>query len=397
MEPQVGPPRPLGLADMENLPLELLGAIALELPIADLRRFRLLGRRYAAAGFPALVQELSFLNTLDTADALQTLSQSPYGSLGAAHHLAIYDGAWPVADSQKEWERHLPSLSKGRDSTAAQLAYQHYAQFIRQETSRTFETDVQLFRTVLTHFPSLRELTLSHIHAWRMRYQNDAHFRNLKNRIWVTPSFESFVANAMSRLLPVLGTCPRLQRLNVDGFLDVRDLAPGQYRYKTIRHLCLNAVLAGEGLEDSIANFLGTFPELITLTIRTFPRGPISHQQLPLQQMRWSDLQFCDIIGTWVPENELFGFTERHPLKRLTLKDVRLTSGSWKSFFSRARGLKPRPDILCQGIFHSKDEQGWPMEDFKSQRLLNWFLTNAEFPWPFPELDDDIPTFSLPL
>ena len=376
---------------METLPLELLGAIALNLPIADLRHFRLLGRRYADAGFPALVRELSFLNTLGTADALQTLSQSPYGSLGAARHLTIYDGAWPVAASKEEWARHFLFLS--RDRSPITLAYHRYEQFIRQEASRTFETDVHLFRTVLTHFPSLRELTLSHIHAWRMRYLKNAHFRNLANSIRVIPSFESFVAKAISRLLPALGTCSRLQRLNIDGLLDARDLALG--RYKTIRQLCLNSVLAGEGLDDSIANFLGAFPGLTTLTIKTFPHGPIYNQRLPLQQMRWSDLQFCEIIGASVPENELFNFTKRHPLKRLILKQVTLTGGSWQSFFSRARELKPRPNIVCQGILPS-DSQGWLfMKDIESQRLLDWFLTHAEFPWPFSDPNDDIPTLSL--
>ncbi|KAK4149573.1 hypothetical protein C8A00DRAFT_46831 [Chaetomidium leptoderma] len=358
---------------METLPLELLGAIALNLPIADLRHFRLLGRRYADAGFPALVRELSFLNTLDTADALQTLSRSPYGSLGAARHLTIYDGAWPVAASQEEWAGQFLFLCSGKrcSPTATQLAYHRYERFLRQEASRTFETDVQLFRTVLAYFPSLRELTLSHIHAWWMRYLDHAHFRDLTNSIWVIPSFESFVAEAMSRLLPVLGTCSRLERLN--------------YRFNTIRHLCLNAILVGEGLESSIANFLGAFPGLTALAIKTFPRGP----------MRWSDLQFCDIIGTWVPENELFSFTKRYPLKRLTLKEVTLTSGSWKPFFNRARELQPRPNIVCHGILYRRDEQGWPIEDAVSQRLLDWFLTNAEIPWPFSDPDDDISIFSL--
>jgi hypothetical protein len=378
---------------METLPLELLGAIALNLRIADLRHFRLLGRRYADAGFPALVRKLSFLNTLDTADALQTLSRSPYGSLGAARHLTIYDGAWPVAASQEEWTGQFFFLrsEKRCSPTATQLAYHRYEQFLRREASRTFETDVQLFRTVLTHFPSLRELTLSQIRAWRMRYLDHAHFRNLTNGIWVIPSFESVVARTMSRLLPVLGTCSRLERLNVDGPLDTQDLAPKQYRFNTIRHLCLKAILVGEGRENSIANFLGAFPGLTALTIKTFPRGPVSHQRLPLEQMRWSDLQSCDIIGTWVPENELFSFTKRHPLKRLTLKEVTLTSGSWKSFFSRARKLQPRPNIVCHGILHSRD----PIEDAVSQRLLDRFLTNAEIPWPFWDPDDDISIFSL--
>ncbi|KAK4243059.1 hypothetical protein C7999DRAFT_45040 [Corynascus novoguineensis] len=354
-------------------------------------------RRYAAAGFPALVRELSFLNTLDTADALRTLSQSPYGSLGAVRHLAIYDGAWPVATSQEEWARHSLFLRSRKrcNPIATRLAYNRYEQFIRQEASRTFETDVQLFRTVLASFPCLRELTLSHIHTWRMCYLDQAHFRDLSNSIWVIPSFESFVANAMSRLLPVIGTCSRLQRLNVDGLLDTRDLELGRYQYNTIRHLHVNAVLAGEGLEGSIANFLAAFPGLTTLTIKTFPRGSINHQRLPLQQMRWSDLQFCDIIGTWVPENELFDFTKGHPLKRLALKQVTLTSGSWKSFFSRVRDLKLRLDIICEDILPDRNLEGRFIEDFKSQRLLNWFLTHAEFPWPFSDLNDDIPTLSL--
>lgn len=381
---------------METLPLELLGAIALELPIADVRRFRLLSRRYACAGFPALVRKLSFLNTLDTADALQTLSRSPYGSLGAARHLTIYEGSWPEAASQEDWAGHFLFLSsRVRNPLATRLAYHRYEQFLRREASRTFETDVNLFHAILAYLPSLTELTLSHIHSWRARYLNHARFRNLTNSIWVIPSFESFVAKAMSRLLPVLGTCSRLQRLNVDGLLDPRDLAPGCYRYKTIRHLCLNAVLAGEGFESSISSFLDAFPGLTTLTIRTFPHGPVHHQRLPLQQMRWSNLQFCDIVGAWVTEDELFGFTERHPLERLTLKQVTLTSGSWKSFFGQARERKSRPKIVCQGILHGKDSQGWPLEDLTSQRLLDWFLTDAGAPWPFSDPDDDIPMFSL--
>lgn len=98
--------------------------------------------------------------------------------------------------------------------------------------------------------------------------------------------------------------------------------------------------------------------------------------------MRWSDLQYCHIERAWVPENELLSFTEHHPLVRLTLRQVTLTSGSWKSFFSQVRELKPRPHIVCEGIL-------------PSQRLLHYFLTHAEFPWPFLDTEDDIPMFSL--
>ncbi|KAK4033910.1 hypothetical protein C8A01DRAFT_49576 [Parachaetomium inaequale] len=190
-------------------------------------------RWYTDVGFPAVVRELSFLNTLDTAG--------------------------PVAASQEEWAYCVLFLSSRTrcNPIATQLAYHRYEQFLRREASCTF------------------------------------------------------VANAISQLLPVLGTYLRLQRLN-----------PGRYRYKTIRHLCLNAVLAGKGLDDSIANFLG----------------------------------FCDIVGTWVPENELFGFTEHHPLNRLTLK---------------------QPNIVCEGILPSRDSEGYLIED------------------PFPDPNYNIPILSL--
>ncbi|KAL2194353.1 hypothetical protein P885DRAFT_71419 [Corynascus similis CBS 632.67] len=266
-------------------------------------------RRYADAGFPALVRKLSFLNTSNTADALHTLSQALYGSLDATHHFTIYDGSWPVAASQEVWARYsLFSSSRMRYySSHNQLVYHSYEQLLRQEESPTFGTDVQL------------EFMFSHIHTWRIWYLDYTHFRNLADSIWVKQ-------NAMSRLSPVLGTYSPLQRLNVDGILNTRNL--------------------DLSLDDSIANFPGAFPELTTLTIKTFPRRIINQQPSPLQQIH--------------------------------LKQITLTVSSWKSFFSRARNLKPQPGIVRYLL-----------------APLHWFLTPPEFPWPFLDLNEDIPAFSL--
>ncbi len=123
---------------MDAIPQEVLCLIALELPVADVRRFRLVDRRFAHAGFPALVRELTFLNTLETADAFRVLTKSPYALLGAARHLTIYDGVWPVATSHGEWASHFLSRRTERESctqTTIQHTYRRYQQFIEREAS----------------------------------------------------------------------------------------------------------------------------------------------------------------------------------------------------------------------------------------------------------------------
>ncbi|KAH8909450.1 hypothetical protein BR93DRAFT_924433 [Coniochaeta sp. PMI_546] len=378
---------------METLPPEILGAVAFELAVADVRHFRLVSRRCANAGFPALVRNISFLNTTQSADALQTLRQSPYASFGSTRHLNIYDGSWPLVSSLEEWANHF----LGRDSrhctqASIQHAYKCYQDFIQREVLRTLETDIQLFRTLLVGFPSLREVTLSHVHAWRTQRLNLVHFRNLTNNIWMLPFFESFVSEAMVRLLPAIEDYPHVKRLNVDGLLDPRDLPIASHT--TIQFLCLNSILAGEGLKESITCFLGSFPELTSLTIRTSPVGPIHHQRLPLNQLQWSNLRFLAIACTWISEDELLSFIERHNLRRLVLKQIVLTDGSWKSFFNRIRRLQLRPKIVIRGLFTATGSL-LVLPYSESQRLLDHFLKHKDFPWPFADRDGDVPVFRL--
>jgi hypothetical protein len=141
------------LPNMETLPQEMLSAIALELPIADVRHFRLASRRFAAAGFPALVRNLAVLDTIHTAHAFETLHESPYASLGAARHLTIYTGCWPSVTSREEWTSHFLFLQREyRDCTEESIrhAYQRYRNFIHHEASRTYEKDIHQFKALLT-------------------------------------------------------------------------------------------------------------------------------------------------------------------------------------------------------------------------------------------------------
>jgi len=376
---------------METLPPEILGAVAFELPVADIRNFRLVSQRCAYAGFSALVRHISFLNTAQTVDELQTLRQSRYASFGATRQLTIYDGAWPLTSSEEEWATHPHFLSgehRECTRTLTQRAYECYQDFIRREGSRTLETDTDLFSTLLAGFPSLRVVTLSHVHSWRRERLNLAHYRKLTDSIWMIPFFESFVSEGLVRLLPTLNDYPRLKRLNVDGILDPRDLPVGPHT--TICYLYLNSILVGQGLKDSIVSFLGSFPELTKLAIRTSPIGPFDHQRLPMHELQWSNLQFFTIVSSVVSEDELFSFTKRHNLRHLCLKQIMLTNGSWKSFFCRIRGLTFRPKIVIRGILTAAGLLlASPNSD--SQRRLDRFLGRKNFPWPFPDPDSDVP------
>lgn len=114
--------------------------------------------------------------------------------------------------------------------------------------------------------------------------------------------------------------------------------------------------------------------------------GPVHHQQLPLQQLPWPNLQLFDVMDMWASQEELLSFVERHFLKRLILRQITLNSGSWKSFFSRVRGLPFGPKIAFFG--HGQQE---------FQSLLDLYLAHDDFPGPFEGVGDDIdvPLFRL--
>lgn len=369
---------------MRSLPPEMLSAIADVLPIDDVRSFRLVCRRFAHAGFPALVRDIAFLNMVENWDNLEALQQSRFSLFGATRHLSVYDAAWPEISSPEEWANHflfLRSESCGASWTDTQHAYDRYQQFIQAETSRTPEADQQLFFNLIRRFPSLKEVTISHCHAWRFHYLNNIQFRALTQKIWVLPWFESFIARCASRLLPNLQAFPRVQRLNLIGLLDPREVGPMQNT--TICHLRVNSIVAGKDLESAIVTFLGSFKSLTRLSVRTSALGPVFEQQLPLSRLQWLHLEFCDLTGAWLSESDILGFIERHCLKRLSLKNVTLVDGRWDSFFTRARELRYRPRISCGGVLAAKDSPAYYLENPESRHLLDSFLADMDMPWPF--------------
>ncbi|KAB5513534.1 hypothetical protein GE09DRAFT_1162205 [Coniochaeta sp. 2T2.1] len=273
-----------------------------------------------------------------------------------------------------------------------QHAYKCYQELTRREGCRTLETDMGLFHTVLSVFPSLQELTLEHVYAWRRQRLDFVHLHNLIQNIWMVPSFDGFINDALMRLLPALESYPRIKRLNLSGLLDPRVMPTG--RYTTIQHLRLDSILAGEGLHESIIRCLESFPELTSLTISTSPRGPINLQRLPLHHLQWSSLRNFTLARTWTSEDELLSFVERHHLQHLSIKSVLLSDGTWESFFNRIRDIRSRPTIHIRGLYTSTAVPV-ALPNLESQRLLCHFLAHKDFQWPFTDRDGDVTVFHL--
>lgn len=131
---------------METIPQEILVAIASALPsVTDIGNVRLVSRRLAYAGFPALIRHIGVLNTLESFRRLRDLELSPWGLPGATRHLTIYHAKWPLTDSYEEWHRHPLFFSSwnhspvkrvisrgarlGRPVSAVQQAFKQYLQF----------------------------------------------------------------------------------------------------------------------------------------------------------------------------------------------------------------------------------------------------------------------------
>jgi hypothetical protein len=359
----------------KTIPLETLSAIAAELTLDDICHFRLVSYRWAQAGFPILFRHLQIINTLDALQDFRFLQNTPFGSLKITKSLAIYDCDWPVIFSRKFWEAHPNMLHPKIPSRAAQ-AFENYQTFSSRELSRDLDSDIKFFTELLQALPNLQELTLSQVHAQKWGAFWCRSYRVLQQRICAIPYFEGHMEGIASRILPILPHLPSIKALSIHG-----DLKPCISRIENLNLRCLRLkpLLVSQALIQETVHFLSSFPNLEELSICVASIAPPSEQELPLSFLLWPKLSRVTFKNLWVSEEDFLGFFNRHSITRLSLSEVMLTSGSWKSLFMRLR--QKRLDFHGEGAFLRPNSVLFEL-DKENLRLLNVFLDGSS-DWPF--------------
>ncbi|CZR37657.1 uncharacterized protein FPRO_07152 [Fusarium proliferatum ET1] len=362
---------------MDAIPLELVTEIARNLDTtSDISHLRQVSRAFAYAASPVLFHRVQVMNTVECLNQCYEFQKRSPASASFVRHLTLHHAIWPQLRSLDEWSTHPQTLSPMHVSEHEKMhAYFAYRQFIDQEASRTFDTDVCSLTRILSMFPKLTSLTLSHIHAWRWGKLRNDHYEELRTQIRIVPFFKARVEDLAYRLLSVLPNFPQITGLDIPSTLDMKD---GEWRVTNENIVSLDVSnLVVRGYEHhQVQSFLQSFPNLHELVLGTESGGHISEQRIALGSLQWQHIRRVHFRHLWTTENDLISFVERHQLQQLVLRNVTLFSGSWESFFCRISTLSGRPlqSAVCikpSGVQIPLDEAATSYSHWPSSRACS--------------------------
>lgn len=378
------------------LPQEILIQIAWLLNAKDLAAFRLVNRQHCEAGFSALAK--NGISLLDTVTDMLELTSIVRTTRLSRHvrQLKLFHGDWPLC-SRDEWETH-PLLFGGNDrshlskidlilSREAHHAFRRYERFMQREMSRRFEDDIFALNQVLNDLPLLSSFAINHIQSCVWRNTTLNRYDRLQRSIWLAPNLTSDVSAAVETFLLALPNDHTLSKFTIGGLFNpsLIGLNYGILVFDKIRHLEI-ANLRVNNDETAMVDFLSAFPNLSTLSLQILGYGPTTRF---LGRVSWKSLKMLDVGGFWSSEADLSHFLSAHAgtLNILTLTDIALIEGSWRSFFTRTRALlqeqKECIQINIEGELYGRNcrETLSPMQH--KQAKLDAFLANSGTVWPF--------------
>jgi hypothetical protein len=304
--------------------------------------------------------------------------------------LTISHGDWPIC-TRKEWEIH-PLLFGGQSwfqvlqTKRADDAFADYSAFIAEEQNRGHHRDVNAIREALSLLPNLRTVTISHMKSWALHPSRNTKYRLLQERIWLTPHIKyNRVAPAVQTFLLALRrefstvTC-----LTIHGTLNPAELylCPAGLRFPSFNKLCITS-LQIQGNEDVIQKFLQAFPNLVDLLI-TFKGW---EQSIPniVGELFWPHLKRLRFDELWASEEEIFSIFKHHQyiLEQFSLGNTMITQGSWRSLFTRIRGLNTWAQVIADGELFGRTSRDTLNMNHATLPQLVRFMQDDQALWPF--------------
>jgi hypothetical protein len=370
-----------------NVPTEILIQIASYLNARELRSFRCINRRCSRAGISFIARNgLSVLNTSTGFNDIQQLCKSITGS---ARKLTISHGDWPVC-TRKEWEVH-PLLFGGQSrfqtlqTLRADKAFEDYSAFIAEEDTARPHGHVDAIFETLNLLSKLRTIVISDTKAWAWHPSRNTKYRDFMQKIWMAPRIDDNVAPAVQTFLLAFGDkFPHISCLEIHGTLNPSELylcRPG-LQFPSIHKLSITSLHVGEN-EEVIQKFLQAFPNLEDLSIM-FTGWDQSILSI-VGGLFWPNLKKIRLDELWASEDDIFNFYKSHQyaIEQFNLGNMTLIQGSWRSLFTRIRGLNTRGQIAANGeLYGRRSRNTLNMTPAALSRLVH-FMQENKAPWPF--------------
>jgi hypothetical protein len=384
-------------------PVEIILMIAYNLDATDLRSFRLADRKLAKICAPLIARNgISIMNTTEGLKDLQQFLQ--LGEIAdTTKQLKLYFGDWPICIRPCDWKSH-PLLyghsisnkvllrTQGREH--ADKAFTAYSKFIAENRNRDFQEDVNVIFKALVSLRNLNSIVISHMQSWAWDPPQLERYQKLQKKIWMAPCTTNEVAAGVQTFLLAFGSGldnKNLKDLTIKGAFDPAHvfLSSATSCFRGIRRLCINSFKIQQN-QDTIQNFLHSFPDLAYLSISfqgwDYYEGWGHEYPQLFKDAFWPKLETLSVNDLWISEEELFGIIKNHHkgLRSFIIGNAALTSGSWRSFFTRMRRLDTMIKVMVKGeLFGRTCEDLLDLSQDVFHCIFTEFMKDKDSEWPF--------------
>jgi len=350
-----------------SIPVELLVNVASNLDGEDFRNFRLVNKRLAAISLHQIAKNgISLLNTAGDLKQLQKILTCTEIARNVKQ-LKFLHSEWPMAFSRREWETHplfVAGNDRGQDvlPDEADKAFEAYSLFENTERKRIHSEDVDRLKSILISLPNLQSLFICHMQHCVWKPSLNTRYNNLIKRIWMSPYLGDDISPGLVFLLLALGSdFPNINKLEINGSLNPEFMVETFFKPTDIKPLALLTqirVLHVDSFrviqnENSIIKFLEAFPNVSNASIKFQGWGPAISI---IGTVKWTNIGDLQLSGLWTSEEEIFQTFQNHhkTLKSFTLRSSALTEGSWRSLFTRIRGLNSGVQVIGEGELYGR-------------------------------------------